>query len=209
MCCFLQSTQEINSCIKAFKEARKKHYQATLEVIDCSDIADELLDNSRELTQDVKTYVDRTKEICWIMSVQDPPVTMCFKCRQNKKFDKSLFSEYTQTGDVYDFLVWPALLLHEGGPLLRKGIAQPKQKKKSGKGRKKSKIVKQQTSVTNFNTTGTHEGNLSTDFTEDELTGASRNHVVTDRSGWFEKSDDEVPGRVCTQTTQKATSTLT
>ncbi|XP_060583074.1 uncharacterized protein LOC132739389 isoform X2 [Ruditapes philippinarum] len=45
---------------------------------------------------------------------------------QKKKtdFDKNLFKEYTFRGNYFDFIVWPALLLHKDGPLLSKGIAQ-------------------------------------------------------------------------------------
>jgi hypothetical protein len=45
---------------------------------------------------------------------------------QKKKtdFDKNLFKEYTFLGNYFDYIVWPALLLHKDGPLLSKGIAQ-------------------------------------------------------------------------------------
>lgn len=42
-------------------------------------------------------------------------------------FDASkpdLYRTYTRSGDVIEYIVWPALLLHENGPVLYKGVAQ-------------------------------------------------------------------------------------
>jgi hypothetical protein len=44
--------------------------------------------------------------------------------RQKCIFDKDSFKEYTCRGTYMDFVVWPALFLHKGGPLLNKGVAQ-------------------------------------------------------------------------------------
>jgi hypothetical protein len=44
--------------------------------------------------------------------------------RQKCIFDKDSFKEYTCRGKYLDFVVWPALFLHKGGPLLNKGVAQ-------------------------------------------------------------------------------------
>lgn len=35
------------------------------------------------------------------------------------------FKPYSKTGSVAEVCVWPALLLHEGGPLIAKGFALP------------------------------------------------------------------------------------
>lgn len=40
-------------------------------------------------------------------------------------YDKQIFKEYTTMGRRVKFLVWPALFLHKGGPLLSKGVVQP------------------------------------------------------------------------------------
>ncbi|XP_060554929.1 uncharacterized protein LOC132715857 [Ruditapes philippinarum] len=44
--------------------------------------------------------------------------------RQKCIFDKDSFKEYTCRGKYLDFVVWPALLLYKGGPMLNKGVAQ-------------------------------------------------------------------------------------
>lgn len=44
--------------------------------------------------------------------------------KETEKLDHTAFKDYTKTGRYVDFVVWPALYLHEGGPLLCKGVAQ-------------------------------------------------------------------------------------
>ena len=56
------------------------------------------------------------------MAVQDPPLVLN-KDTQDK-FDTNRFKDYTKPGRFVEYVVWPALLLHESGPLLAKGVAQ-------------------------------------------------------------------------------------
>jgi len=39
-------------------------------------------------------------------------------------FDTKMFKSYTKTGPRLAFVVWPALMLHKGGPVVCKGVAQ-------------------------------------------------------------------------------------
>ncbi|KAH3831012.1 hypothetical protein DPMN_104271 [Dreissena polymorpha] len=41
---------------------------------------------------------------------------------------RAISGPYTASGTELDYVVWPAMLLHEGGPILFKGIAQFKEK---------------------------------------------------------------------------------
>lgn len=140
MCCFFfKSTQPIDSCLKALKDERKRSYKESLKALNCQKTLAACIPNPLERTDPVLKYTNRAMELCWLMSIQDPPVVVSLKCEQNEKFDKNLFHEYTRSGNVYEFLVWPVLLLCEEGPLLRKGIAQPKQKTNHTKKSKKPK----------------------------------------------------------------------
>lgn len=48
------------------------------------------------------------------------------KLDRGSSFNSDMFQKYINTGsDKYDYLVWPALLFYQDGPLLVKGIAQP------------------------------------------------------------------------------------
>ncbi|XP_062580976.1 uncharacterized protein LOC134242845 [Saccostrea cucullata] len=73
-----------------------------------------------------KPYLKKCVRICWLMVAQDPPVFLKTLDKKDNKFDKDLYREFTSSGKKMDHVVWPAILLHEGGPLLKKGVAQPK-----------------------------------------------------------------------------------
>lgn len=73
-------------------------------------------------------YIDRSVELCWTMQIQDPPMHLEFDSSAN--IDKSVFRLFTRNGNTLDFVVWPALMLHENGPLVHKGVVQPLPKKK-------------------------------------------------------------------------------
>lgn len=76
-----------------------------------------------------KPFLMKCIHICWLMVGQDPPVYLRFSDKSGDKFNKDVFREYTANGKVLDFVVWPAIFLHENGPLLKKGVAQPIAKK--------------------------------------------------------------------------------
>ena len=77
----------------------------------------------------VKPYVKKCIRLCWLMVAQDPPVYIKPSEEPDSKFDKDYYREFLCSGQVLDYVVWPALLLHENGHLLQKGVAQPKAKK--------------------------------------------------------------------------------
>lgn len=60
------------------------------------------------------------------MAVQDPKVFIDVEDVSGKKFEDDKYKHYTKTGKVTDYLVWPVLYLHKGGPMLGKGVAQGK-----------------------------------------------------------------------------------
>ncbi|XP_045203860.2 uncharacterized protein LOC123556869 isoform X2 [Mercenaria mercenaria] len=70
----------------------------------------------------IQTYISHCVWIGWYCAVQDPPLVLSVST--SSKFDTTLFKDYTSRGRYVQFVVWPALYLHEGGPLLSKGVAQ-------------------------------------------------------------------------------------
>ncbi|KAK3602806.1 hypothetical protein CHS0354_026357 [Potamilus streckersoni] len=64
-------------------------------------------------------------QLCWLMSIQDPQVVFAKNPDHGDHFDTNMYKHYTISGDEVDYVVWPALLLHEKGPFLVKGVAQP------------------------------------------------------------------------------------
>jgi hypothetical protein len=75
----------------------------------------------------MKTFVNKSLELSWLMVVQDPPV---FVDTNNERCDELYVNNelkaYTKSGTYIDFIVWPTLYLHKGGNILCKGIAQCK-----------------------------------------------------------------------------------
>ncbi|KAK3587498.1 hypothetical protein CHS0354_003641 [Potamilus streckersoni] len=64
-------------------------------------------------------------EVCWFMCMQEPPMVFVGKVEQNSPLDTKSFRCYSRPGDKVDYLVWPALLLNEGGHVVVKGVVQP------------------------------------------------------------------------------------
>ncbi|XP_065928057.1 uncharacterized protein MCAP_0864-like [Magallana gigas] len=83
----------------------------------------------KEVLECTKPFLMKCVHICWLMVGQDPPVYLRFSDKCKDKFNKHIYREYTTNGEVLDFVVWPAIFLHENGPLLKKGLAQPISKK--------------------------------------------------------------------------------
>ncbi|VDH93785.1 Hypothetical predicted protein [Mytilus galloprovincialis] len=71
-------------------------------------------------------FVKRCTELCWSMVIKEPSMVLVYDQLEGKPIDKNLFSPYTKNGSVIDFVVWPALILHNNGAILQKGSAQGK-----------------------------------------------------------------------------------
>lgn len=72
----------------------------------------------------VTPYVKECLEICWLMTIQDPPLVFGPVQKRGDAFDPEAYRAYTSSGPVVDFIVWPAIYLYNGGPILCKGIVQ-------------------------------------------------------------------------------------
>ncbi|XP_052280641.1 uncharacterized protein LOC127878196 isoform X2 [Dreissena polymorpha] len=106
-------TKEMQQQIKEFRKLRAP---TILPIIQKALVSKDVV--SDELT----AYYNKCVDVCWLAAVQDPPLFMNFI--PGEKFDTTLFKDYTTRGPYVEFLVWPALHLHENGPLLSKGVAQ-------------------------------------------------------------------------------------
>ncbi|XP_052811948.1 uncharacterized protein MCAP_0864-like [Mya arenaria] len=78
-----------------------------------------------KLPKNTERFYRSCVELCWLMSVQDPPVVFDTP-KTGGKFDSDRYRTYTKMGKQLDYVVWPPMLLHAGGPLLAKGVAQGK-----------------------------------------------------------------------------------
>nr|XP_011418674.2 uncharacterized protein LOC105321887 [Crassostrea gigas] len=92
---------------------------------------EEFVSKYKDVLLHCEPFIDRSIEVCWMMQIQDPPMYLQFDSTKN--IDKSLFRLFTKNGRSLDFVVWPALLLHENGPLVQKGVVQPMKENSSKK----------------------------------------------------------------------------
>ena len=58
------------------------------------------------------------------MAIKDPVMHLDEELILDTAHDTSVYREFGKNGDKVKFVVWPALFLHEGGPLLNKGVVQ-------------------------------------------------------------------------------------
>ncbi|XP_021364058.1 uncharacterized protein LOC110457213 [Mizuhopecten yessoensis] len=79
--------------------------------------------------------------ITWYMNVQTPRLYLAPKPTTGTPVQTDLYSLYTQSGEKVDYVVWPACLLHENGPLLAKGILQPFKMERKGGAKEEKKNV--------------------------------------------------------------------
>ena len=62
-----------------------------------------------------------------MMCVQTPPMAVAKPAKSGSTFGSAMYKQYTVKGPCVDYIVWPAILLHENGPVISKGVAQEKE----------------------------------------------------------------------------------
>jgi hypothetical protein len=69
-------------------------------------------------------FFEKCVHLCWYMAIQDPVMSLSEEIKPDTVYNRDVYKEFVQSGDKVKYLVWPALFLHEGGPLLYKGVVQ-------------------------------------------------------------------------------------
>ena len=70
-------------------------------------------------------FVKRIVELCWWMQAVQPQVHLDCSIPTDGKFNQEHYKAYMKSGSKIDYIVWPVMFLHENGPILSKGVAQP------------------------------------------------------------------------------------
>ncbi|XP_076118092.1 uncharacterized protein LOC143085550 isoform X2 [Mytilus galloprovincialis] len=117
--------------LKPIKDIRRKMTVNNMEILQ-----KKLLDHLKIVRMDVKDdhisacskFVADCIKYAWMMQIQDPPVYIEWDFPSDTKIDTNILRSYTKAGDQVDFIVWPVLYLHKDGPVLNKGVVQPKSK---------------------------------------------------------------------------------
>ncbi|KAL5012617.1 hypothetical protein ScPMuIL_011168 [Solemya velum] len=110
---------------KLLKDCRKASSIEAIDSIQKGFMASLKINRLGTYTTHIDQYVLKCVELFWLMCVQDPPVTLGPDPEVGDKFDLMYYRYYTATGSTVKYVVWPPLLLYDGGPILSKGVAQP------------------------------------------------------------------------------------
>ncbi|CAG2251151.1 unnamed protein product [Mytilus edulis] len=123
-----------------FTDSRKRMAEANINMLQKIIINDEvykkkLRDLNAGLDKEIlgilenSSYFEKCVEICWQFVIQDPPLFLDIRSLTGETINKDTHKEYTKSGAVIKYVVWPALYLHcknnEKGALLAKGVVQP------------------------------------------------------------------------------------
>lgn len=79
-----------------------------------------------------KKYILKCAELSWLMVIQDPPMCMEWQFT-GSEFKSETMRSFTKSGDQVQFVVWPALYLHDNGALVAKAIVQGMKTEKKGR----------------------------------------------------------------------------
>ncbi|XP_060571875.1 titin homolog [Ruditapes philippinarum] len=126
-----QNRDQVQDLIKKLIDQRKKVTQPSIDLekeykVTVSRKIKDLPPSSLE-SEAFKPFVQKCLELCWLMAIQDPPLYLTLEnCKTGQIFDRNTFKEYTKSGGYIEFVVWPAVFLEKGGPLLCKGVVQCK-----------------------------------------------------------------------------------
>ncbi|XP_052263362.1 filamin A-interacting protein 1-like isoform X2 [Dreissena polymorpha] len=113
----------INKQLKDFRKALGSDAGQRLLAIYIKKLSQSSSASARDALR-VETFLREAFTLCWLMSIQDPPVVFDRLLQHGETFNMELYRAYTKGGPLVDFQVWPTLFLHEGGAVLYKGVAQ-------------------------------------------------------------------------------------
>ncbi|KAH3839870.1 hypothetical protein DPMN_113308 [Dreissena polymorpha] len=72
----------------------------------------------------IPTFVRDCIRACWLMNLHEPALVALNNIAHGTDFDSNKYEIYTKEGNTVYYMVWPAILLHEGGPVLAKGVVE-------------------------------------------------------------------------------------
>ncbi|XP_069130934.1 serine/threonine-protein kinase dst2-like isoform X2 [Argopecten irradians] len=124
-------SEECKDLVKQLRKASAQTKTHVEEIQNCFIVRQE----NKHPHEKKKVMIDFYKEcakVTWYMNLQTPPLSLApIPAKGNQiSSDLCMYIPRTVSGNTVDYVVWPACLLHEGGPLLTKGVIRPFQKHK-------------------------------------------------------------------------------
>ncbi|KAK3100506.1 hypothetical protein FSP39_021027 [Pinctada imbricata] len=121
----LPQKDKMNRWGKKYSKDYRRHV-ADLSVPEiCMDFKEHIVEQVfkwrlRELPEQVTEYIDRCVEVLWYMCIQEPPMVITW-ANDGESVNSNYYNFYARRGNVVRQAVWPAVFLHNGGPLVCKG----------------------------------------------------------------------------------------
>lgn len=112
--------EDTRAYTKHLNDARRSCARTFIPLL-CQHFWEKEMNKDHKTDETLKPYVDACLELFWYSAITDPPLYYSFTADNLDNF-----RGYTKNGDEVDFIVWPAMYLHENGPLLYQGVVQYK-----------------------------------------------------------------------------------
>ncbi|XP_052076770.1 uncharacterized protein LOC127714772 [Mytilus californianus] len=112
--------EDSSAYTKHLTDARRSCARTFIPLL-CQHFWEKEMNKDHKKEETLKPYVDACLELFWYSAITDPPLYYSFIADNLDDF-----RGYTKNGDEMDFIVWPAMYLHENGPLLYQGVVQYK-----------------------------------------------------------------------------------
>lgn len=100
------------------KDGRRSYAKEFIPKL-CQHYWENVIPKTSPRDESLKPYIEACLDLCWLSAICDPPIDYSFA---PDNLDD--YRGYTQNGDTVDFFVWPAMYLHQYGPLLYQGVVQ-------------------------------------------------------------------------------------
>lgn len=75
--------------------------------------------------ESLMSYIKPCAFLIYLAFISKPPLLFTFK-KEGDTIDMAELKTYTMTGSVVNYMIWPTIFLYEGGPVLSRGVVQPK-----------------------------------------------------------------------------------
>ncbi|XP_060077651.1 uncharacterized protein LOC132557173 [Ylistrum balloti] len=103
-----------------------KDFEKILQEQCCNSLATKRLVGTygEDIIPRMKSYIYSCIQISWDMLLQKPPIYLDFDMVTGCQIDPEVCGVYSYRGSTVEYMVWPVVYHHHGGPVLMKGIVQ-------------------------------------------------------------------------------------
>ncbi|CAC5390537.1 unnamed protein product [Mytilus coruscus] len=129
--------------MKPFVENAKIQLQCSTTLVEAvkKKCCEEYSSSNPDSFESEKHFIIKCSELCWHVLTSNPPMVIEYDNFGDQPMDSNKFNKYNRSGITVEYVVWPALLLHEDGPVLAKGTVQTNYEDKTAARKKSSEDI--------------------------------------------------------------------